>query len=236
MPVKMSRILKLNKILLISIFLSCSLNLSIAGDQAKHEKPVSSETKKKIRPKCPKDMVHIHRGLISCKKDQDAKGTTLIFLEEFCIDRYEFPNKKGEIPSTKITWFEAEVYCKKLEKRLCKGEEWEKACAGKNLLKYSYGDIYQPEKCGQSEKTRRDVDRSGSHPGCVSQYGVHDMIGGVWEWTDDPKNRTYIKRGGYVNANLDEANCFTRTPQAPKQAGMHDGFRCCKDIPVQLKD
>jgi len=182
---------------------------------------------------CPKDMVHVSGGMVCCKKGTgEEKKSTLIYLEEFCIDRFEYPNKKGEKPSIKVTWFEAKVYCKKKGKRLCSGEEWEKACAGKNWYKYSYSDSYDASKCGLGRKTTKDVYKAGSLSGCVSSYGVYDMIGNVWEWTDDPYNKNYVKRGGYINADAKEANCFIRKGQSGKTAGIHDGFRCCKDVSI----
>ncbi|MBU1627748.1 formylglycine-generating enzyme family protein [bacterium] len=206
-----------------------------AGDKSaeKVKEPTKIKNTKTI---CPEGMVHIPRGLVPFKEREDQKGTTLTFLEEFCIDQYEFPNKKGEMPSVNITWFEAEEYCKKERKRLCTGEEWEKACAGKEWLKYSYGNTFIPSNCRHGKTPRKDVDRSGSNPFCKNLYGVHDMIGGVWEWTSDPFYQTYVKRGGYINAGPDQANCFSRAQQQAKSGGIHDGFRCCKDIPPDESD
>jgi len=194
-----------------------------------------SSGKKDVSLVCPDDMVYIPGGMVPSKGNEEQKGTTLIYLDEYCIDRYEYPNKKGETPSIKVTWFEAKVYCEKIGKRLCSGEEWEKACAGKNWYEFSYGNRFVASKCGLGRKPTRDVDKSGSYPDCKSDYGVYDMIGGVWEWTNDPPYKIYVKRGGYVNAGPDEANCFARKNQPPKSAGLHDGFRCCMDIPMVSK-
>ena len=212
------------------------MNCSSFADDTELKIPMAQPGEKSPEAKCPDGMIHISGGMVSSKKDPEQKGTTLIILEEYCIDRYEYPNKKGETPAIKVTWFEAKVHCEKLEKRLCTGEEWEKACAGKNWFKYSYGDTFQPSKCGQGGKPKKEVDKSGSHSGCISDYGVYDMIGGVWEWTFDPPYKTYIKRGGYINAGAEEANCFIRKSQPPKSAGIHDGFRCCTDISPYNKD
>jgi hypothetical protein len=218
--------------LLITITICCTLS----GGEISPVKLLQNIEKKVPPSKCPEGMVNIPAGMVTSKKSEEQKGNTLIYLDEFCIDTYEYPNKKGEMPSTNVTWFEAETYCKKEGKRLCKGEEWEKACAGKNWFKFSYGDTFQPPKCGQGGIVRKDVDKTGTHPDCVSGFGVYDMIGGVWEWTSDPAYKTYVKRGGYINAGPDEANCFFRLPQAPKQAANHDGFRCCLDVPPELRE
>jgi eukaryotic-like serine/threonine-protein kinase len=230
---------KMKKI--VSIFFKITLiilffNWSLFADDEKEKtekKAVKVKAEKEI---CPDGMVHIPRGLVKTKKSEEQKGNTLTFLEEFCIDQYEYPNKKGESPSINITWYEAEEYCKKEDKRLCSGEEWEKACAGKEWLKYSYGNTFIPERCGQGGEPKTVLDNSGTFPQCKSEYGVYDMIGGAWEWTSDPSNTTYVKRGGYINAVADEANCFSRAPQPPKSAGIHDGFRCCKDVSPNTKD
>ena len=228
----MLKITKIKNIFVISLLLIFISFVPIFAEDEELKGPLLLPQDQNLKSKCPEGMIHIPTGMVPSKKNEEQEGTELITLEEFCIDEYEYPNKKGEFPSTKISWFEAEVYCKKLEKRLCSGEEWEKACSGKSWYKYSYGDSFKSEVCGVIVKPRKDVNKSGIYPDCVSEYGVYDMIGNVWEWTNDPVYGTNIKRGGYVNANSTEANCFYRKPQPPKTAGIHDGFRCCKNVQI----
>ena len=217
-------------LLIFVILVLLSNEISFSG----HDKVESGENRqgeKASRTPCPEGMIYIPGGMVTSIQDEKKKLTSLTYIDKFCIDKYEFPNKNGESPSINVTWYEAEVYCKKEGKRLCTNEEWEKACAGRNWYKYTYGDKYIPSKCGLGGEVRKDVDKSGTHPDCVSDYGVYDMIGGVWEWTSS-YSEIFVKRGGYVNAGPDEANCFFRLSQPPKSAGIHDGFRCCKDVPA----
>src|SRR5262249_41717068 len=42
----------------------------------------------------------------------------------FCIDRYEYPNRKGAYPVIAITWHEAGQACRERDERLCTEDEW----------------------------------------------------------------------------------------------------------------
>ena len=53
-----------------------------------------------------------------------------VTLPAFCMDRYEFPNRKGEVPATCASWADAKAICGHVGKRLCGEKEWEAACRG----------------------------------------------------------------------------------------------------------
>src|SRR5690606_8264990 len=57
----------------------------------------------------------------------------------FCVDRYEWPNKVGELPEFLVTWTYAKEQCERVGKRLCTGDEFNFACEGEEMLPYSYG-------------------------------------------------------------------------------------------------
>ena len=50
--------------------------------------------------------------------------------KHFCIDKYEYPNKAGEMPGVMKTWYEAKATCEKSGKRLCGDTEWTVAGEG----------------------------------------------------------------------------------------------------------
>src|SRR5262249_14791250 len=52
----------------------------------------------------------------------------------FCMDRYEWPNQKGELPALLIAWTDARQECEKIGKRLCTEDEFNFACEAKHML------------------------------------------------------------------------------------------------------
>ncbi|NLG18697.1 MAG: SUMF1/EgtB/PvdO family nonheme iron enzyme, partial [Fibrobacter sp.] len=56
------------------------------------------------------------------------EGMQLIENGKFCIDSYEWPNKKDQLPKVDVSYEEAAQTCAKEGKRLCTSEEWQMAC------------------------------------------------------------------------------------------------------------
>jgi sulfatase-modifying factor enzyme 1 len=84
----------------------------------------------------------------------------------------------GVMPSTCISWFQAEQACALSHKRLIRNQEWQRAAAGTP----DPGDSPEASDCntgaiGPSE--------TGSRAHCRSSWGVYDMIGNVDEWVGD---------------------------------------------------
>ena len=50
--------------------------------------------------------------------------------KRFCIDEYEYPNKKGERPRVMFKFHEAQRLCAAEGKRVCTETEWTTACEG----------------------------------------------------------------------------------------------------------
>ena len=58
---------------------------------------------------------------------------------DFCIDRYEYPNKKGAHPVWMLDWYQAQATCESKGKRLCMASEWTAACEGPDHTPFPYG-------------------------------------------------------------------------------------------------
>ncbi len=123
--------------------------------------------------------------------------------KRYCIDAYEYPNRKGERPRVMMRFGEAQALCAAEGKRVCTETEWTMACEGPSYKPYPYGYARDPsacngdrtylfpdmEKIGSRDPKLRDaeVERqwqgvpSGSQPRCVSDYGVYDMPGNADE-------------------------------------------------------
>jgi len=197
---------------------------------------------------------------ISEKKDRCAKYRNRVRCFgksrslHFCVDRFEYPNQAGVKPTVAVTWDEARELCATEGKRLCTADEWTQACEGPEHAPYPYGFTRNGEACNhdkpyiipddnayQNPQTRaKEVERvsqsepSGSRPGCVSAYGVHDMTGNVDEWVlnesgneNGPEYQSGLK-GGYWGPVRNRCRPAT-TDHNRWHHGYQIGFRCCAD-------
>jgi formylglycine-generating enzyme required for sulfatase activity len=175
----------------------------------------------------------------------------------FCIDRFEYPNRRGAYPWIMVNWNEARGICAGEGKRLCTEAEWTFACEGDDALPYPYGYRRDPEACvidrgwraydadallpRGTERARAELDHlwqgeaSGARPRCRSPFGVYDMTGNVDEWTTSivPGERPSILKGGYWGPV--RARCRPSTRAHDEDFIFYQqGFRCCSDATGNL--
>jgi eukaryotic-like serine/threonine-protein kinase len=160
-----------------------------------------------VRERCPADMV----------SSFDSKGRA------FCIDRYEWPNRRGERPLVNVSWVEAVMYCRDAGKRLCTSDEWVSACANSAQTMYPYGDRYDAARCATEEKAPV---ASGAKTACVSG-GVADMLGNVGEWVHD-KSGDYARAFGGSFRYGRDAHCRFEFRATIATRSDETGFRCCR--------
>jgi formylglycine-generating enzyme required for sulfatase activity len=163
----------------------------------------------------PVGMVCVPGGAaIMGSNDHEAreKPEHSIEVSTFYLDKYEVTNKQYEAcehagvcparimpdktflhadqPAVPVTWFGARAYCNWAGKRLPTEAEWEKAARGGDNRVYPWGneaatcDRAQTEGCAPS--TTKPV---GSF--AVGPYGVYDMAGNGYEWTNDWASACY---------------------------------------------
>lgn len=179
-------------------------------------------------------------------------------VKDFCVDRYEAPNRKGAKPLAMQSADGAQAYCKAHRKRLCNEDEWRQACEGDEHHAYPYGNTHVDERCND-DKPWKQVDEallakwpapeaqahakelyqgapSGSRRDCVSDDGVYDMTGNLEEWVvrtrEHPNDWPYILAGCYWSGCYggNKPTCHsTNSAHGPSFRFYETGFRCCKD-------
>lgn len=171
----------------------------------------------------------------------------------FCMDEFEYPNRQGEKPTVMVTFEEAQRACELAGKRLCSAREWTLACEGPERLPYPTGLVRDRTLCNvdlvhrfpnvdalfnpmtsAAELGRLDQRTpSGAMAGCVSAFGIYDLMGNVDEWVvpDGPEeaagfgSKTALK-GGYFGPV--RARCRPSTPSHGLTFRFYQvGFRCC---------
>jgi len=155
-----------------------------------------------------------------------------VYVEEFCIDIYEYPNKKGALPLSNVGYREADALCRKMNKRLCTEDEWEKACKGPDFYKFPYGNTWDGNRCNTEDSNGNDrrLSAAGEWNKCISPYGVFDLSGNLREWTDTRFSASVsdivVKGGSYTKPDW-AVRCAARYNMRPENRDPETGFRCC---------
>lgn len=162
------------------------------------------------------------------------------------MDKFEYPNRRGERPVVAVDWATADGLCAEAGKRLCEAQEWELACGGTGGWDYPYGNRYVPLACAVDLP---EPVASGWHRGCRSPVGAFDLVGSVWEWTATPFGMSALEgeqgsslreiHGGswYVDPAKGRCRPALGYPAAPELAAFPDvGFRCCRGEQVVSSD
>lgn len=152
------------------------------------------------------------------------------------------PRGSDNHPVVFVTLDDARAYAKWAGKRLPTEREWQYAAQGSDGRKYPWGNEFDSTKCnnGLGRTTAVDAFPSGKSP-----FGVMDLIGNVWQLTNDVyDNGSYyfgMIRGGshysptssfwYVRGGPQPADnpqiLLMISPSLDRNATV--GFRCVKD-------
>lgn len=111
------------------------------------------------------------------------------------------PRGWGRRPVTWVSLGDARAYCAWVGKRLPHEWEWQYAAQGTAGRLYPWGSQWRSDAVPTPDKSRKltGPDPVDAHPGGASPFGVMDMVGNVWQWTDefrDEHTRAAILRGG----------------------------------------
>jgi formylglycine-generating enzyme required for sulfatase activity len=167
----------------------------------------------------------------------------LNFLRDWQNGKY--PEGWDNKPVTWVSLEDARAYAAWAGKRLPHEWEWQYAAQGRDGRAYPWGDSWRADAVPAPDKSRtmRGPDAVDAHPQGSSPFGVMDLVGNVWQWTDefqDDHTRGGILRGGsYYQPQgsiwyfpqaykLNEhGKLLMMAPSMDRSGGL--GFRCAQD-------
>jgi len=112
-----------------------------------------------------------------------------------------FPSGWDNRPVTWVSLEDARAYAAWAGKRLPHEWEWQMAAQSTDGRVYPWGDLWLPANVPMpvTGRAMTSPDPVDAHPQGASPYGVMDLVGNVWQWTDeyeDDHTRAAIVRGG----------------------------------------
>jgi formylglycine-generating enzyme required for sulfatase activity len=251
-------------------------NSELKTQSSKLAKNSKNKPSNKSNAKAPKDMVIVPAGEFTMGSNDwwpKSQPEHRRHVDAFYIDKYEvinlryksfvdatghrlpghwvggnIPKGRGDHPVIFVDWFDADAFCRWEGKRLPREEEWEKAARGTDKRAFPWGDKFYNNKANTPQYGHEDAMPVGSFEDGRSPYGVYDMAGNVWEWTDGwfkpyPGNthpdenygeRYKVTRGGswydctYYKCGI-SAPAYNRIFFDSKTKNNNFGFRCAKD-------
>ena len=160
-----------------------------------------------------------------------------------------YPQGWENRPVTWVSLEDARAYAAWAGKRLPREWEWQLAAQGTDGRVYPWGsqwlpaNIPAPDFASTAPHVMHGPDPVDAHPAGASPYGVMDMAGNVWQWTDeftDEHTRAAIVRGGeyyqpqgsiwyFPNTirNDEHGKVLLMAPGYDRSGGI--GFRCVRD-------
>ena len=127
-------------------------------------------------------------------------------------------------PVEKMNWFEAVEYCLKIGKRL--PSEWEWAARSGNTSKFYRGKEDPKLYSWFNKNSERKTQPIGQKK--PNSYGLFDMAGNVWEWTNShcESAQGKVLRGGSWRNSMNAMQSFKWITSLPIHRFHYVGFRC----------
>ncbi len=136
---------------------------------------------------------------------------------------------RGKMPVSQVSWYDANAFAEWMGCRLPTEAEWEFAARANTTTPFYTGDCLTSEQAnfnGQKPYTNCDTSKNigkplpvGSFP--PNAFGLYDMHGNIWEWTNDWYGEYDVKEK--INPNGPE----TGTKKVDRGGGFYDpAWRC----------
>jgi serine/threonine-protein kinase len=161
--------------------------------------------------------------------------------EAFCrATGYRFPKywsksrfNDPDAPVVGVSHADASKYSRWVGKALPTEEQWEKAFRGVDGRPFPWGDEEASEEhaCFGRDPAEGKTDSVYGHPKGESPYGVFELAGNVWEWTNtvvSDEETVHVIKGGCFNDPAGLLQAHVRLEAPPKDKFETIGFRCVK--------
>ncbi|MBB3275676.1 MULTISPECIES: SUMF1/EgtB/PvdO family nonheme iron enzyme [unclassified Pseudoxanthomonas] len=181
------------------------------------------------------------------KRFLEASGYAPRDVHNFLRDWQDGAPRPGweDKPVTWVSLEDARAYAEWAGKRLPREWEWQYAAQGTDGRLYPWGNEWRADAVPPVNRGRRLLPPAdvGAHPQGASPFGVEDLVGSVWQWTDeyaDEHTRAAILRGGSAYQpqtshwyfpqayRLDQHGKYLLMAPSKDRSGML-GFRCVVD-------
>jgi formylglycine-generating enzyme required for sulfatase activity len=136
-------------------------------------------------------------------------------------------NMRGDNrPVGGVRWNEAKTFVERLSKktgkqyRLLSEAEWEYAARAGTTTKYHWGSKFDSDKVAANRVFAEEV---GSY--VANAFGLHDMLGNVWEWVEDCWHGSYLGAPADGSAWVDDGKCRQRSLRGSSWNGIPKNLR-----------
>ncbi|GAA2687048.1 SUMF1/EgtB/PvdO family nonheme iron enzyme [Streptomyces lunalinharesii] len=138
------------------------------------------------------------------------------------------PRELYDHPVVWVTHEQATAYARWAHKALPSTLQWEKAARGTSGSIWPWGDQRTTAKCNVKETCIGATTPVSTYHSGISEYGVYDMIGNVWEWCADEttKGRYELKGGAWTTPFFRGEPSMYNDADGIVMADDDTGFRC----------
>jgi len=159
-----------------------------------------------------------------------------------------YPQGWDNKPVTWVSLDDARAYCAWANKRLPHEWEWQYVASGRNYYYlYPWGNQFNAANIPVPNNGRNlnpnGPDDVNAHPGGVSRDGIYDLVGNIWQWTDEFYDEhtaaSTLKGGSYYHPsgsmwyfpltykNVEHGKLLLLAPSIDRAGTL--GFRCIVD-------
>ncbi|CAI2718246.1 formylglycine-generating enzyme family protein [Nitrospina watsonii] len=169
----------------------------------KRVEPVQlTEEDKKVAALAPAGMVFIKGGCFIMGNNNaqvDEKFEREVCVQDFFMDKYELTQERWEAvmgynpakfvgpdhPVEQVNYFDIEKFLKQYSGacRLPTEAEWEYAARAGTQTRYYWGNVMDGEYAWYADNAKDTTHPVGQKK--PNAFGLYDMMGNVWEWTED---------------------------------------------------
>ncbi|MDO9087068.1 MAG: SUMF1/EgtB/PvdO family nonheme iron enzyme [Anaerolineaceae bacterium] len=169
--------------------------------------------------------------------------------QDFDGENFSAQSTWANHPMTMVSWFGAKAFCEYYDWRLPTELEWEKAARGNDGRPFPWGETISRKNANliNSRDPFEDMKSLGSRTSPVgfyngnvydgyttidspSPYGLYDMAGNVWEWTNNVYEEQHYRylRGGSKDVYENYLRIWVRNSAMPSYISPGFGFRCVR--------